>query len=371
VLATEASAEPEISTEPDAIRRFVDEMARSLGERADFVVRERFGLWDGVRETLEDIGYALGVTRERVRQIVAKSLRQFRESPWRRRGVKLLTRLRDASVAAAFSPDRYGVLAPDELNALADPERNVSRQEEQKLQSIALRFLSEAFAIDVALQEALVRGGDGALFISQEVSDRYQKIEAAARSSLIGRGSPVPLHEATKALRQYGAETTDAELERFAEVSSVIGLDWTNSLGLRRWKFFERKNVAAVVQRALLQLGQPTHFSYISDRVNAIAPDGRMRDGHAMTATMLRYPDVFVSLGRGMYGLRDWGVSRPPFLKDFLVGAIQERGGRAHIDDLAAFGDQKYGFKRTSVSMTLSMNPRLFKDLGKGWHALA
>ena len=37
---------------------------------------------------------------------------------------------------------------------------------------------------------------------------------------------------------------------------------------------------------------------------------------------MLRYPDVFTSLGRGMYGLRDWGISRPPFLKDFLTDTM-------------------------------------------------
>ena len=55
-LEMQASGEPEVSIEPQAVQRFVDEMAGSLGEKADFVVRERFGLWDGARETLEDIG---------------------------------------------------------------------------------------------------------------------------------------------------------------------------------------------------------------------------------------------------------------------------------------------------------------------------
>jgi len=371
-LETRASGEPEVSTEPEAIRRFVDEMVRSLGEKAEFVIRERFGLWDAARETLDDIGYALGLTRERVRQIEAKSLRQLRESPWRRPSVRLLTGLRDEVLAAALSSDRCGVLTEEELSAIVDPERDISQEEGQKLRSVAGRFLSEAFAVDLALDDGrFVRVGDRALFISQEAADRYQRIEAAARSFLMGQGRPVPLQETTEALRQFGAETTDAELERYAEVSGTIGLDWTNSLGLRRWRFFERRNLAAVVQRALMELGQSTHFSYITDRVNAIAPDGRIRDGHAVTATMLRYPDVFVSLGRGMYGLRDWGISRPPFIKDFVVGAIQEQGGRAHIDDLAALASQKYGFRRSSIAMTLSMNPRLFKDLGQGWYAVA
>ena len=38
----------------------------------------RFGLKDGNSHTLEEVGQAFGVTRERIRQIEAKALRKLR-----------------------------------------------------------------------------------------------------------------------------------------------------------------------------------------------------------------------------------------------------------------------------------------------------
>jgi RNA polymerase primary sigma factor len=50
-----------------------------LSERERNVVRLRFGLDDGQARTLEEVGKAFGVTRERVRQIESKSLAKLRQ----------------------------------------------------------------------------------------------------------------------------------------------------------------------------------------------------------------------------------------------------------------------------------------------------
>jgi RNA polymerase primary sigma factor len=49
-----------------------------LTERERDVVEMRFGLRDGASHTLEEVGHAFGVTRERIRQIEAKALRKLR-----------------------------------------------------------------------------------------------------------------------------------------------------------------------------------------------------------------------------------------------------------------------------------------------------
>jgi RNA polymerase primary sigma factor len=60
------------------LQSHVEEVLTHLGEREREVVRMRYGLTDGEPRTLEEVGRAFGVTRERVRQIEAKSLAKLR-----------------------------------------------------------------------------------------------------------------------------------------------------------------------------------------------------------------------------------------------------------------------------------------------------
>ena len=56
----------------------VKEALSQLSEREQKVVRLRFGLDDGHMRTLEEVGKEFGVTRERIRQIEAKTLAKLR-----------------------------------------------------------------------------------------------------------------------------------------------------------------------------------------------------------------------------------------------------------------------------------------------------
>ncbi|MCI7334847.1 MAG: RNA polymerase sigma factor RpoD [Oscillospiraceae bacterium] len=56
----------------------VNEVLSTLTPREAEVLRLRFGLKDGTPQTLEEVGKAFNVTRERIRQIEAKALRKLR-----------------------------------------------------------------------------------------------------------------------------------------------------------------------------------------------------------------------------------------------------------------------------------------------------
>jgi RNA polymerase primary sigma factor len=56
----------------------VEEALGELTDREQEIVRMRFGLDDGQARTLEDVGKEFGVTRERIRQIEAKTLAKLR-----------------------------------------------------------------------------------------------------------------------------------------------------------------------------------------------------------------------------------------------------------------------------------------------------
>lgn len=55
-------------------------LLKQLGPRDEQVMRYRFGLYDGKYYTLEEIGNIMGLTRERIRQIISKSLATLRQA---------------------------------------------------------------------------------------------------------------------------------------------------------------------------------------------------------------------------------------------------------------------------------------------------
>jgi RNA polymerase primary sigma factor len=60
------------------LKEQMQDILDSLSERERKVLEMRFGLLDGQGRTLEEVGQAFGVTRERIRQIEAKALRKLR-----------------------------------------------------------------------------------------------------------------------------------------------------------------------------------------------------------------------------------------------------------------------------------------------------
>ena len=56
----------------------VEDALKSLSPKEEMILRMRFGIGSGAEKTLEEIGNAFNISRERVRQIVEKSLRKLR-----------------------------------------------------------------------------------------------------------------------------------------------------------------------------------------------------------------------------------------------------------------------------------------------------
>ena len=72
------NTQPSEATSRTMLREQLEKVLKRLGPREEQVVRMRFGLLDGHCYTLEEVGKEFDVTRERIRQIEAKALRQLR-----------------------------------------------------------------------------------------------------------------------------------------------------------------------------------------------------------------------------------------------------------------------------------------------------
>ena len=77
-IQDEAADNPADAATKAMLEVAVGEVLSELSEREQEIVRLRFGLDGGQAKTLEEVGKAFGVTRERIRQIEAKTLAKLR-----------------------------------------------------------------------------------------------------------------------------------------------------------------------------------------------------------------------------------------------------------------------------------------------------
>jgi RNA polymerase primary sigma factor len=77
-IEDEEAQEPMDAAARDMLREQVKNALAVLSDREREVLEMRFGLLDGKDHTLEEVGQAFNVTRERIRQIEAKALRKLR-----------------------------------------------------------------------------------------------------------------------------------------------------------------------------------------------------------------------------------------------------------------------------------------------------
>ena len=77
-IQDEEASRPAEAASYTMLREQLEQVLSTLSDREEMVLRMRFGLVDGNVRTLEEVGKAFNVTRERIRQIESKALRKLR-----------------------------------------------------------------------------------------------------------------------------------------------------------------------------------------------------------------------------------------------------------------------------------------------------
>lgn len=341
---TEAAAN--LKTAVSDILSFIDQ------EREREIITRRFGLTDR-RETLEQIGELLGITRERVRQLEKA----------------ILTRLKTAA-------------RDNKLPALHEVERTVIRDLSAngrvgRVSEVTERLVDGKGDTYSRSHVAFIAELSPRLSVLSENDNYHHAIgisEHGDEKSYRGR-----IDEVVKTIKKHGQPITLAELDSrlshehpthvsaHASVSKHLAhLD--DTWGLAKWPTVNPKNIRDKIYVVLATNGKPMHFSDIARAIKT--SDFKRKDVTTQAIHNELIKDKrFVLIGRGIYALDTWGYSKGT-VADIITDVLRQAGQPLHRDEIVRKVLDKRQVKETTILLNLQSKPA-FKRVAKATYDLA
>ena len=368
----------------------VNNLLGELADREKDVLTRRFGLHGQGKETLEKVGQAHKLTRERIRQIEVSSIKKLRQLEKLESYVDILKK-----VTSQLLEEHGGLMERQYLlNALAKFSLNGDGREkdEEIIHKSHLDFLiskllpeefeevkdSELFLDFYKLKyqtldhlEELARelvekvNGLKKIFKTEELIDFLTKLESYNKNldkfnipysldiSRILDNSPV--EEKMDAINSN--KVLYSILRALREVEQNKFGHW----GIYDWREIKPKTINDKIYLVLKNHGKPIHFAEIADHINQIGFDNKKANA-ATVHNELILDDKYVLVGRGLYGLKEWGYKEGT-VADVIKDILAEVGGPLARDEIIDKVLEKRLVKKTTIILAL-MNREMFEKAG-------
>jgi len=304
-----------------------EELLSTLKPRTREVLVRRFGLESGEKETLQAIGGDHGVTRERIRQIENAGLNEIKPSTQNYQSVYEFFENQLQIAGGLRKEEMYlPILGP----------------ETEKNYIFFLLVLEENFKRLKETNEfhTLWTNNPGLLKQARETLDYLiKKIEE--------KGEPMPGDELEGTL-----EMDPLFLFGLLSVSKPLARGPRGKWGLSAWSTISPRGTKDRSYIVLREKKKPLHFREIAEIINK---GGLFRGGvniHPQTVhnELIKHPE-FVLVGRGTYGLKEWGYE-PGTVKEVIKRVLQ-KGGPMKKEDLVSEVLDKRLVKRNTVLLNL------------------
>jgi len=321
-------------------------------DREKEIISRRFGLNDR-KETLEQIGELLGITRERVRQLEKAIL------------IRLKMATEDGKVPAVHEVERQMVRHLSEggrvarVSDLAD--RIVGNTADNK-QRAHVGFLSElAPGLTVVSENDSYHHAVGIKEHGDEKKIK-QNVDEIVKT-IKQHGEPIQT-EALHAKLNY--EHPD-HVRALASVSKNLA-ELKDHWGLTKWPTVNPKNIRDKIYVILADHGKPMHFSEIAKSIKD--SDFKRKDVTTQAIHNELIKDKrFVLIGRGIYALDSWGYSKGT-VSDIITNILKKAGKPMHRDDIVREVLKSRQVKETTILLNLQSKPQ-FKRVSKATYELA
>lgn len=320
-------------------------------EREREIVSRRFGLFER-KETLEQIGELLGITRERVRQL-EKSV---------------LSRLK-ASAEQGEVPGISGVetILVEKLHQLGEVSRVSKLTEEVSDDHSKLEQARIAFLASLCPQLVVINEDDHyyhAVGIESVRNEKAIKADVAKIIDAVKKaGEPVTVEAVAKSSGLSDAKQTEA-LASISKALATLNGRW----GLVKWPMVNPKNIRDKIYVILKEHGKHMHFNEIADAIKK--SDFKRKDVTTQAIHNELIKDKrFVLIGRGIYALKEWGYEKGT-VSDIISEVLRKEGGPLHRDEIVKRVLKSRYVKETTILLNLQGKPQ-FKRVAKATYALA
>lgn len=343
----ESQTTPVLDTE-----QFVQDILTSIErEREREIVARRFGLFDR-KETLEQIGELLGITRERVRQLEKSVVARLKATAEQGQ----LAHVND--VEAAF-------LAVLQNNGKASRVSDLSARltgENSRTDQSRIAFLAELCPSLVVIED-----NDHyfhAVGIREVHDEKSMKSSVAKIVDAIKKmGEPALITDVAKAT---GIESVD-QARALASISKDLAT-LNNRWGLVKWPMVNPKNIRDKIYVILKEHGKHMHFNEIAGAIKG--SDFKRKDVTTQAIHNELIKDKrFVLIGRGIYALKEWGYKKGT-VADIISEVLREAGEPLHRDEIVKRVLKSRFVKETTILLNLQGKTQ-FKRVAKATYELA
>ncbi|MEX1064259.1 MAG: sigma factor-like helix-turn-helix DNA-binding protein [Candidatus Paceibacterota bacterium] len=343
----------------NTVKGVVTQLLGVLTPRNRDAVSRRFGLKTGKKETLESIGKGYGITRERVRQIEEASLRQIKEQFNSGLGTKVKPFV---NLAENILDQAGGVIREDHLF-----EKFSGNSKNSPANAALIFFLT----LDKKFQR-FSETNDFYTFwsLSSQHADSFKKSISAFVSSLDKKATPIAETTVADFYQKSGASlkyTSVASVMSYLSISKNISKNTFGQVGLTSWPEIKPRGVKDKAFLVLKRDGTPKHFRDITKMINEASFSSRKANAQTVHNELIK-DGRFVLVGRGMYGLSEWGL-KAGTVKDVLVDLLKTANEPLHKDDIVASVLSHRLVKENTILLNLQ-DPDTFEKRDDGKYSL-
>ncbi|HEX8182091.1 MAG TPA: sigma factor-like helix-turn-helix DNA-binding protein [Candidatus Saccharimonadales bacterium] len=320
-------------------------------EREREIVSRRFGLFDR-KETLEQIGELLGITRERVRQLEKSVVNRLKAAAEQGAVPRIV------DIQTEFVQHLQGL---GELARVSTLTEKVG-SDVSKLQQARVAFLAQLCPELVVINEddnyhhaVGIKATRDTIAVKEDVTkliDAVKKLGQPAAIADIAKGASIPDVEQA------------ASLASISKHLATLNGRW----GLVKWPMVNPKNIRDKIFVILKEHGKHMHFNEIASAIK----DSEFKRKDVTTQAIhneLIKDKRFVLIGRGIYALKEWGYEKGT-VSDIISEVLKQEGGPLHRDEIVKRVLKSRYVKETTILLNLQGKTQ-FKRVAKATYSLA